>query len=52
MKKMLFKNANNKPIFLGEVQKSNLNKKNNNIDKNYGLTNRNIRTFHILFCEV
>ena len=52
MKKMLFKNANKKPIFLGEIQKYNLNKKNNNINKNYGLTNGNIRTFHILFCEV
>ena len=43
MKKILFKDVNKKLI--GGGQKSNLNKLNNNINKDYEITNRNISDF-------
>ena len=44
MKKVLYKNVNQKLIG-GGGKKSNLNKINNNIDKDYEITNRDISDF-------
>ena len=44
MKKVLYKNVNQKLIG-GGAQKYNINKINNNIDKDYEITNRDISDF-------
>ena len=45
MEKVLFIKVNHKLIGGGGVQKSNLSIINNNIDKDYEITNRNISDF-------